>query len=381
MGRRHCGRVLAAVVVLTAALFPPHAVHADEDAVRSALRTALFRYEGWVETQRDDAYGWRRDYVWPMSLYYLGQMYYGLYRLTGEPRYRAELLRAADVAIRSGPDALWFSYRGQEQYTTTPAAILNALFVELFLDAATLSGEPRYLAHAARAVEQLQRTFFAQGLDDEDQPQDYYMLTFYAIAQYLSRTQRDDPSVRALGQRLYERAVTTLDRSTGRWYYDQRERRLAYYDGHAAYYQSVSALFFLHHARHVRVVFPGIHRELTALLPQLIDVALGGVQPNGTYYYAEAVREYTESAAQVVWLADLDQRLHHTDRRALIRRAAQTLLERQVWEGAFYSNELYHGPDIAYSDNIGWALAHWLSGALPDVRAAAAPVYVPLGVR
>lgn len=384
MGWWHWWRVLAAAVLALAALHTlarPRAMHAEQDTLRGALQAALFRYEGWVQTQSDHTYGWRRDYVWPMSLYYLGEMYHGLYRLTGDPRYRAEMLRAADVALRAGPDALWFSYRGHEQYAPTPAAILNALFVELFLDATAISGQPRYAAHADAAVDQLQRTFFAQPLDGEDQPQDYYMLNFYAVAQYLSRTQRDDPRLRTLGQRLYERAVATLDRSTARWYYDQREQRLGLYDGHAAYYQSVSALFFLRNAAHVRTVFPSLHRELAALLPRLIDVALDAVQPNGTYYYAESVREYTESAAQVIWLADMDQQLFRTDRRSLMRRAAQTLLERQVWEGAFYSNELYHGPDIAYSDNIGWALAHWLRREPPDVRPAAAPIHVPLAAQ
>lgn len=377
------GRLMATglAVALAFTLWPASPGGAEPEASRDGLRRALFRYERWVQTQSDPAYGWTRDYVWPMSLYYLGEMYHALYRLTGEERYRAETLRAADAAIQAGPEALWFSYRGFEQYDSAPAAILNALFVELFLDAAALSGRQRYAAHATLAIDQLRRTFFSRALEADDHPQDYYMLNFYAVAQYLHRTGRVDPALRALGQRLYWRGVATLDRSTFRWHYDQRERSLGFYDGHAAYYQSVSALFFLHNAAHVRAVYPAAHRELSALLPGVIAVALDGVQQGGTYYYAESVPDYTESAAQVVWLADLSQRLDATDRRGLVERAGRTLVERQAREGGFYSDEVYDGPRIGYSDNAGWALAQWLRGVQPDLRPVGTPAYLPIANR
>lgn len=372
---------VAVLLLATLALAPAQPAQAGQDDTRESVRRALFRYERWVHTQSDPIYGWTRDYVWPMSLYYLGEMYHALYRLTGEERYRAEVLRAADAAMRAGPEALWFSYRGFEQYASAPAAVLNALFIELFLDAAALSGQPRYAAHATLAVEQLRRTFFQHTLDADDHPQDYFMLSFYALARYLHRTGQVQPALHVLGQRLYERGLATLDRSTFRWYYDRRERDQGFYDGHAAYYQSVSALFFLHNAAHVRAVYPAAHRELSALLPGLVAVALDGTRETGTYYYAESVPDYTESAAQVIWLADLSQRLDGRDRRALIRRAGQTLVERQAWEGGFYSDEVYDGPRIGYSDNAGWALAHWLLGAQPELRPAGVTTYLPLAMR
>ncbi|MBI3969028.1 MAG: hypothetical protein HY329_25595 [Chloroflexi bacterium] len=357
------GTQLALPLRTQAALSSQTAVPTREQLIWTAERYA----RNYVQKREDPTYGYTLEFGYPLYLYFLGEMYRDLHRVTGQPLYRERFLRAARfVQARASGGLTWHQYVGYGLFLEQPDPLYNALFSELLLDAWVDTQDDSFLDSARGAVRALP-VLYGPNRRLATVPQDYAFITYAAIAAYVNRTGDGDAELVALGERLYRHAASLYDPATGRWFFKVDEKELNRFDTHAAYYELVTAFTFMRQADHVRAVYPRLYDEQRARLRPMMRVVTSHMLTSGTFNYATFVPDYTESAGQTIWALELYERAFGPEYRWLADNAKKTLINRQLPDGSYQAAPNNKDVSLMYSDAVGWGIAGWAAGDYPKL--------------
>ncbi|MBI3964085.1 MAG: hypothetical protein HY329_00500 [Chloroflexi bacterium] len=376
------GSLVAILLVCAPRSGPAEALRSQRDLGRAAewhrveqMVGVARKYAEFVAKQEDPLYGYKREYGYPMYLYYLSGMHRSLYATTGESRYFARYLRGAEYALNQARGYTWEQYVGDDLAPREPNPLYNALFVELFLDAYDDTRDPKYRAAADGTAAAISGLLATQDLATA--PQDYQVLMATTISAYLGRTGQRDLDLLALADQLWSRAWSTYDAGSGRWYYDAYERAVGKFDGRSAYYELTSALFFMRRSEEVKATLPGRYSEFRNRLPAVMRAVERFVLPSGGFFYASAYPDYTESTGQVIWAFEIYDRAFDDDHDDVKERAKVTISQGQDVDGGFYETPGSSGKGLMYSDNLGWGLAGWARGGYPSLGPGPGRALIP----
>jgi len=170
-----------------------------------ALMTSLVKYETWITQYRDTKWVYIRERGYPM---------YRLYELTCDLHYLREFQRIVDgVEKIRNSDWTWSFYDGTDFSTHKDAksSLYNAMFVELFIEAWLLIGNPKHKLWAGAAIRKI------EDILPSHRTYNYFFLPFTAIAYYCHKIGCDEELI-VLGKKLFDHALSGYDQKIGRWY-------------------------------------------------------------------------------------------------------------------------------------------------------------------
>ncbi|MBC7320551.1 hypothetical protein H5T89_07875 [bacterium] len=317
------------------------------------LFDSLIRYEGYVRTNEDLEYGYKRHQGYPMYLYTFGMMYYRLYLLTKNESYKKRVIEVADIAEKiRNKDWTWYYYDGS-RYIESPVSLYNCEFTELFLCAYELTKDQRYKEFAKNTINALPALLYSISLTAV---YNYFFYPFIAIAHYLYCTGEDNKELLETGEFAYYMAMQGYNPNTKKWYYSPAEYMMGFYDGHSAIYQMGEIASFLEHQEAIKTIFPEQYDYLMKEIPGMLDVIRKYQLPSGAYYYNNDAPDCTESLGAVIVFYTLYDRTFKTNHSDIINKCIDTILKRQAPNGAYYKADVGSPIEIWYGDNIGISL-------------------------
>lgn len=322
------------------------------------LLTSLARYEKWITQYEDSQWVYVKQRGYPMYLYSFGIMYARLYRLICDSYYLEKFFRIVDGVeqIRNN-DWTWSFYDGTgfSIHKDAKSSLYNAMFSELFIVAWLLTQDTKYKLWADATIKKLGDTL------PSHQTYNYFFLPFTAIAYYCYEIGCSKEFI-ALGKRLYNHALSGYEAKTGVWYYNPAERNRNLYDGHAAFYQMGQIAWFLDKSSAIQEIFPEEYQEFSNFLAKtpMVKTVTEYMLTSGTFFYSEAVPDYTESAANTLYTFALLARLFQEDYGEIIKTARETILTRQSPRGGFYKGSTGPFSELWFGDNIAIDVARYL---------------------